>query len=73
MRRADIDALQLVLGRNRRSELGVLCLNLPEILHHLRAHVVIDLHELQVGLGDLARWAAAINCPCSPSSRVASR
>ena len=55
LRRADIDALQLVLGRNTTfHKLGVFCLNLAQLLHHLGAHVVINLDNLQLGLGDLA-------------------
>ena len=55
MRRADIDALELILGRHLLlDQLGGLAADLGEVLADLGAHVLIDLQDLQLGLGDLA-------------------
>ena len=54
-RRADVDPLQLVLGRDLAlDELRDLGLDLAQLLHHLGAHLLVDLDDLQRGLGDLA-------------------
>ena len=55
LRRADVDALELVLGRDLAlDELGDLVVDLAQILADLAAQVLVDLHDLQLGLGDLA-------------------
>ena len=51
----DVDALQLVLGRH--AALGIfrdLALDLAQLLHRLGAHLLVDLDDLELGLGDAA-------------------
>src|SRR5829696_9150057 len=55
LRRSDIDALQLVLGRDLAlDELGNLALDLAQVLGNLAAQILIDLQDLQLDLGNLA-------------------
>src|SRR5829696_6272079 len=55
LRRSDIDALQLVLGRDLAlDELGNLALDLAQILGNLAAQILIDLQDLQLDFGNLA-------------------
>ncbi len=55
LRGADVDALELVLGRDLAfdefAELGV---DLAHVLGDFAAQILIDLDDLQLGLGDLA-------------------
>ena len=58
LRRADIDALELVLGRRHALlELGDLALRLAQVLEHLGAEILVELDDLQLGLADLAARA----------------
>ena len=53
--RADVDAFQLVLGRDLAfQELSDLALGLAQLFCDLACEFPIDLHDLQLGLGDLA-------------------
>src|SRR5215208_6318904 len=55
LRRADVDALQLILGRDLAlDELGDLALRLAQVLGDLAAQFLIDLQDLQLDLGDFA-------------------
>src|SRR5262245_2790609 len=54
-RRADVDALELVLGRNPFfNQLRGLCPDLGQLLAHLAAKILIDLQDLELGFGDFA-------------------
>ena len=51
----DIHPLQLVLGRHLLlHQLRGLAPDVGQLLAHLRAHVLVDLDNLQLGLRDLA-------------------
>ena len=53
--RADVDALQLVLGRHAALGIfGDLALDLAQLLHRLGAHLLVDLDDLERGFGDAA-------------------
>ena len=55
LRRAQIDALELVFGRgDPLLELGDLALGLAQVLEHLGAEILVDLDDLQLGFADLA-------------------
>ena len=55
LRRADVDALELVFGGDfLLDEFGGLAANVGEVLADLGAHVLVDLQDLDLGLGDLA-------------------
>src|SRR5947209_11724401 len=55
LRRTDVDALKLILGRDLLfNEFGGLAANVGEILPVLGAHVLIDLQHLDLRFGDLA-------------------
>ena len=55
LRRADVDALQLILGRDLAlDELGDLGLDLAQLRGDLAAQILLDLHDLEFGLADLA-------------------
>ena len=55
LRRADVDALQLILGRDLAlGQLGDLGLDLAQLLGDLAAQLLVDLDDLQLDLGDLA-------------------
>ena len=55
LRRADVDALELVLGRDLAlDELADLAVDLAQVLGDLAAQILIDLQDLQLDLGDLA-------------------
>jgi hypothetical protein len=55
LRRADIDALELILRRNLAfDELADLVLDFAQLLGDVAAEVLVDLDNLQLGLGDLA-------------------
>ena len=55
LRRADVDALELVFGRHLAlDELADLALDLAQLARHLAAEVLIDLDDLQLDLADLA-------------------
>ena len=55
LRRADVDAAQLILGGDLAlDELADLVVGLAQILGDLADHVLVDLDDLQLGLGDLA-------------------
>src|SRR6202012_4162931 len=55
LRRADIDAPQLILGGDLAlDEFADLVVGLAQILGDLACHVLVDLDDLQFGLGDLA-------------------
>ncbi len=55
LRRADVDAAQLVLGGDLAlDELADLVGGLTQILGDLAGHVLVDLDDLQLGFGDLA-------------------
>ena len=55
LRRAQVDALELVLGRgDPLLELGDLALRLAQVLEHLGAEILVDLDDLQLGFADLA-------------------
>ena len=78
LRRADVDALELVLGRDLAlDQLGDLGLDLAQLLGDLAScRSWIDLDDLQLGLGDLAlglRRSRRRADPRSPSRRAASR
>ena len=61
LRRAQVDALELVLGRrDPLLELGDLALRLAHILEHLGAEILVDLDDLQLGLADLAARAGDV-------------
>ena len=61
LRRAQVDALELVLGGGDAFlELGDLALRLAQIPQHLGAKVLVDLDDLQFGLADLAARAGDI-------------
>ena len=76
LRRADVDALELVLGRDPLlDELGQLAPDFGQLLADLSAQVLVDLNNLQLCLGDLALSLGddETSDPRSPSSRAASR
>ena len=55
LRRTDVDALELVFGGDLLfNQFGGLAANVREVLADLGAHVLIDLQDLDLGLGDLA-------------------
>jgi hypothetical protein len=55
LRRADVDAAQLILGGDLAlDELADLVDGLAQVLGDLADHVLVDLDDLQFGLGDLA-------------------
>ena len=55
LRRADVDALELILGGDLAlDELADLAVDLAGLLGDLAAQVPVDLDDLQLGLGDLA-------------------
>ena len=55
LRRADVDALELILGGDLAlDELADLAVDLARLLGDLAAEIAIDLQDLQLGLGDLA-------------------
>jgi hypothetical protein len=55
LRRADVDAAQLILGGDLAlDELADLVVGLAQILGDLADHVLVDLDDLQFGFGDLA-------------------
>ena len=63
--------LQQVLGRDPLlDQLGFLAADFGEILADIGAQVLVDLDDLELGLGDAPRaWAIeAISAPRSPSS-----
>ena len=61
LRRAQVDALELVLGRrDPLLELGDLALRLAQILEHLGAEILVELDDLQLGLADLAARAGDV-------------
>ena len=54
-RRTDVDALELVFrGHAPLGVLGDLALDLAQLLHRLGAHLLVDLDDLELGLGDAA-------------------
>src|SRR5262249_22183644 len=55
LRRADVDAHELVLRRHAAlHQFGALALDLAQLLGHLAAEILVDLDGLQLDLGDLA-------------------
>ena len=55
LRRANVDALELVLGGDLAFlELGGLGAHLAQLLGHIRLDLLVDLEDLQLGLADLA-------------------
>jgi len=55
LRRADVDAAELVLGGDLAfDQFADLVLGLAQVLGDLAHHVLVDLDDLQLGLGDLA-------------------
>src|SRR5439155_21442797 len=55
LRRADVDAAELILGGDLAlDELADLVVGLAQILGYLADHVLVDLDDLQFGFGDLA-------------------
>lgn len=63
LRRADIDALQLIFGRDAPLvQLGLLAMRLTQILHHLGAHVLVNLDDLQL-VGSLPNCHGYKECP----------
>ena len=55
LRRADVDALELILGRDLAlDEFADLAVDLAHLLGDLAAQILVDLDDLQLGLGDLA-------------------
>ena len=55
LRRADVDALELILGRDLAlDEFADLAVDLARLLGDLAAQIPVDLDDLQFGFGDLA-------------------
>ena len=53
--RTDVDALELVLGGDLAlDELAILGVDLAHVLGDLAAQILIDLDDLQLGLGNFA-------------------
>ncbi|MGZ8387204.1 MAG: hypothetical protein ACXWVE_02955 [Rhodoplanes sp.] len=58
LRRAEVDALELVFGRrDALFELRDLALRLAQLLEHLGAEILVELDDLQLGFADLAARA----------------
>ncbi len=73
LRAFDLDALQLVLGRDLAlDQLRHPLLDLADLGSHLAAQILVNLDALQFDLAAATLWAIeALSWPCSPPSRVA--
>jgi hypothetical protein len=73
LRRPDVGALELILGRHLAlDEFADLAVDLAQLLGGVARLLLVDLEDLQLGLDDLAlaSAAAAISWPRSPYRRA---